>query len=210
MDSGTHEILFSGVKTQRVCSLTGTDYCACRASFLQQDCVKSIDTRHRRVTTAAGATLAYDVAIVAVGGVTNNYHIPGVDSYTWPFRTVADSLAIEQRFDELRHTQPSLQVVVIGGGISGVEALGESVATLPEIGQRFRFPSLRPAINGCPDFLQIDADLRLWPGTHRVDLYRRPGGTCITPKGVWLASGKRVPSAPHHLGRRACTLLPFA
>jgi NADH dehydrogenase FAD-containing subunit len=188
-----HEIL-SGVKTQRGLQLDRAKIIAQAGHRFVQDSVTKIDARHRRVTTAAGATLAYDVAVVAVGAVTNDYHIPGVESYTWPFRTVTDSLAIEQRFDELRHTQPSLQVVVVGGGISGVEALGELLRRYRDR-PKISFALVEASNQLMPGFpKQIDADLRRICQEHSVSIYSGDPVHRITPKGVWLASGKRVPS----------------
>ena len=189
-----HEIL-SGVKTQRGLQLDRAQIIAHAGHRFVQDSVTDIDTRRRHVTTFAGETLAYDVAIVAVGGVTNNYHIPGVDSCTWPFRTVADSLAIEQRFDELRHMQQSLQVVVVGGGISGVEALGELLRSYRDR-PKISFALVEASNQLMPGFpKQIDVDLRRICQEHNVSIYTGDPVERITPKGVWLASGKRVPSA---------------
>ena len=179
-----HEIL-SGVKTQRGLQLDRAQIIAHAGHRFVQDSVTDIDTRRRHVTTFAGETLAYDVAIVAVGGVTNNYHIPGVDSCTWPFRTVADSLAIEQRFDELRHMQQSLQVVVVGGGISGVEALGELLRSYRDR-PKISFALVEASNQLMPGFpKQIDVDLRRICQEHNVSIYTGDPVERITPKGVF-------------------------
>lgn len=189
-----HEIL-SGVKTQKGLQLNRAQIIARAGHRFMQDSVTRIDTRRHRVVTAAGESLAYDVAIVAVGGVTNNYHIPGVDRFTWPFRTVADSLAIEQQFDALRHTQPTLQVVVVGGGISGVEALGELLRRYRDR-PKISFPIVEAGNQLMPGFPKtIDADLRRLCQDHAVSIHTGDPVERVTPKGVWLASGKRVPSA---------------
>lgn len=188
-----HEIL-SGVKTPQGLRLDRSEIIARAGHRFVRDRVTAIDARLRRVTLAGGETLAYDVALVAVGGVTNNYHIPGVDDHTWPFRTVADSLAIEKRLKALQRPQAPLQVVVVGGGISGVEALGELL-------RRYRTrPHLSLAIVEAADQLMpgfpkaIDADLRRICQEHGVSVHTGEPVARITPKGVWLASGKRLPS----------------
>lgn len=189
-----HEIL-SGVKTPRGLQLDRALIVARAGHRFVQDSVTHIDARRRRVATAAGESLGYDVAIVAVGGVTNNYHIPGVDSHTWPFRTVADSLAIEQRLDALRRTQSALQVVVVGGGISGVESLGELLRRYRDR-PKISFAIVEASNQLMPGFPKaIDADLRRICQEHTVSIHTGDPVGRITPKGVWLASGKRVPSA---------------
>jgi NADH dehydrogenase len=188
-----HEIL-SGVKTPRGLQLDRAQIIAHAGHRFVQDSVTHIDARRRRVTTAAGESLAYDVAIIAVGGVTNNYHIPGVDSYTWPFRTVADSLAIEQQLDVLWHTQSAIQVVVVGGGISGVEALGELLRRYRDRA-KISFAIVEASNQLMPGFPKvIDADLRRICQEHTVSIHTGDPVDRITPKGVWLTSGKRVPS----------------
>ncbi len=189
-----HEIL-SGVKTPRGLQLDRAQIIASAGHRFVQDSVTRIDARRRRVATAAGDSLAYDVAIVAVGGVTNNYHIPGVDTYTFPFRTIADSLAIEQRLDAVRQSKSALQVVVIGGGISGVEALGEMLRRYRH-SPKVSFAIVEASNQLMPGFPKvIDADLRRICQEHAVSIHTGDPVKRITPKGVWLASGKRVPSA---------------
>ena len=189
-----HEIL-SGVKTPQGLQLDRAQIIARAGHRFIQDSVTHIDARRRRVVTAAGESLAYDVAIVAVGGVTNDYHIPGVDRYTWPFRTVADSLSIEQKLDILRHTQSELQVVVVGGGISGVEALGELLRRYRDR-PKLSFAIVEAGNQLMPGFPKaIDADLRQLCKEHKVSIHTGDPVGRITPKGVWLASGKRLPSA---------------
>ena len=188
-----HEIL-SGVKTPRGLQLDRAQIIARAGHRFVQYSVAHIDARRHRVSTAAGECLAYDVAIVAAGGVTNNYHIPGVDNYTWPFRTVADSLAIEQQLDIIRQTLSALQVVVVGGGISGVEALGELLRRYRDR-PNISFAIVEASNQLMPGFPRtIDADLRRICQGHNVSIHTGDPVNRITPRGVWLASGKRVPS----------------
>ena len=189
-----HEIL-SGVKTARGLQLDRAEVIAHAGHRFVKDSVVHIDTRRHRLTTVTGQSLAYDVAIVAVGGVANNCHLPGVDRYTWPFRTVADSLAIEQRLDALRHRPSTLQVVVVGGGISGVEALGELLRRYRDR-PKISFSIVEASNQLMPGYPRaIDADLRKICQEHTVSVHSGDPVDRITPKGVWLASGKRVASS---------------
>ena len=201
---GIHEIL-SGVKTQQGLQLDRAKIVARAGHHFVQNRVTHIDARRRRVTLAGGETLAFDTAIVAVGSVINNYHIPGVDHHAWPFRDVADSLAIEHRLQALRGKQAQTQVVVVGGGISGVEALGELL-------RRYRDRAdLSFAIVEASDHLmpgspkKMDTDLRQMCWAHNVAVHTGDPVSRITPKGVWLVSGKRLPS---HLTIWAAGLAP--
>jgi NADH dehydrogenase len=190
---GIHEIL-SGVKTPQGLQLDRAKIIARAGHRFVQDRVTHIDTRRRRVTTASGDTLSFDAAIVAVGGVTNNYHIPGVDSHTWAFRNVADSLAIAQRLQALRRTKSALQIVVVGGGISGVEALGELLRRYRDHAD-LSFSIVEASNQLMPGFpKKMDTDIRQMCAAHNVAIHTGDPVARITPKGVWLASGKRLPS----------------
>jgi NADH dehydrogenase len=126
--------------------------------------------------------------------VTNNYHIPGVDSHTWAFRNVADSLAIAQRLQALRRTKSALQIVVVGGGISGVEALGELLRRYRDHAD-LSFSIVEASNQLMPGFpKKMDTDIRQMCAAHNVAIHTGDPVARITPKGVWLASGKRLPS----------------
>jgi NADH dehydrogenase FAD-containing subunit len=190
---GIHEIL-SGVKTAQGLRLDRAKIIALAGHRFLKDRVTQIEARARRVTTAEGKTLVYDAAILALGGVPNNFHIPGVDQHTWPFRSVADSLAIEHRLEALLRKKTAIQVVVVGGGLSGVEALGELL-------RRYRsrsdlsFSIVEAGNQLMPGFpKKIDVELRQFCEIYGVAIYTGDPVSRITPKGVWLASGKRLPS----------------
>ncbi|WAJ43032.1 FAD-dependent oxidoreductase [Mycobacterium sp. Aquia_216] len=86
--------------------------------------VTDVDPNHRSVTTADGRTFAYDDLVLATGGVPLVPPIPGMTIGTGDlapnvvlFRTLDDSQAILRRA-----TSSEAPVVVIGGGLLGLEA----------------------------------------------------------------------------------------
>src|SRR3954470_8547893 len=96
----------------------------------------------RRVVhaTAAGGTaydLAYDHLVVALGGTTNQSLIPG-SAAAMTFKSMADALLLRnhlleafERADAAHDSaerQRCLTTVVVGGGLVGVELLGELTA----------------------------------------------------------------------------------
>jgi NADH dehydrogenase len=83
------------------------------------------------VTTDRGAPLPYDTLVVAAGNVSHDFGIPGVAEHAFAFKSVTNALAIRDhllsRFeaadldgDEIG----ALDVVVCGGGPTGVELAG--------------------------------------------------------------------------------------
>jgi NADH dehydrogenase len=99
--------------------------------------VDSIDLEARSVHTAEGVALTYDHLVVAVGAVTADYGIPGVNEHALGLKTLPDAVRVRNHilncFEEanriaLRGGQPDpalLTFVVVGGGPTGVEVAGE-------------------------------------------------------------------------------------
>jgi NADH:ubiquinone reductase (H+-translocating) len=110
------------------------------ARFIEAD-VDNVDVDRRVVhATAAGGTaydLVYDHLVVALGGTTNESLIPG-SATALTFKSMADALLLRnhllERFERAdAASDPAerkrlLTTVVIGGGLVGVELLGELTA----------------------------------------------------------------------------------
>jgi NADH dehydrogenase len=98
----------------------------------------------------AGYALPYDHLVVALGASTNERLIPG-SSNAFTFKTMADALVLRnhviEQFERADATSEStarrgcLTIVVIGGGLVGVELLGELTAFVEDV-LRF-YPRIR-------------------------------------------------------------------
>ncbi len=119
--------------------------CLRHARFIEAT-VEGVDVS-RRVVHAVAAEggiheLAFDHLVVALGGSTNQSLIPGSE-HARTFKTVADALLLRnhliERFERAdvetnpRRRQQLLSIVVIGGGLVGVELLGELTAFADDI-----------------------------------------------------------------------------
>lgn len=116
-----------------------------RARFIEAT-VESVDVERRVVHAAAAEGVVYDLPydhlVVSLGATTNESLIPG-SAAAFTFKTMADALVLRnhliERFEradavaepELRRRY--LTVVVIGGGLVGVELLGELTAFADDI-----------------------------------------------------------------------------
>jgi NADH dehydrogenase len=124
-----------------------------RARFVEAN-VEYVDVARQSVHAVApgGATydLAYDHLVVALGASTNEQLIPGAAN-AFTFKTMADALALRNHLIEQFEradaaSEPAtrrgcLTVVVIGGGLVGIELLGELSAFADDV-LRF-YPGLR-------------------------------------------------------------------
>lgn len=87
-----------------------------------RDRVSSIDATSRTLTTAAGRSLPFSRLVVATGGESESFGIPGVLEHALFFRTLQDVERLRQLVEALRQRRTSLQrLAVVGAGPSGVE-----------------------------------------------------------------------------------------
>jgi NADH:quinone reductase (non-electrogenic) len=124
-----------------------------RARFVEAT-VGSVDVQRQIVRAVAAegdeVDLPYDHLVVAVGASTNEQLIPG-SSNAFTFKTMADALVLRnhliEQFERADAASESttrrmcLTVVVIGGGLVGVELLGELTAFADDV-VRF-YPRIR-------------------------------------------------------------------
>lgn len=89
------------------------------------DAVVHLDSVEKFAVLASGAKVPFDFCIVAAGGVSNDMGIQGVNAHAFRFKSVRDSYQISSRLQKLADTKRFAQIVIVGGGIEGIEALGE-------------------------------------------------------------------------------------
>lgn len=92
--------------------------------------IVDVDPEERRIYAEGGASLSYDVLILAAGAVTNYVDLEGVREYAFPLKDVPDALNLRnhvlERFEEADcnpelQTSSALDTVIVGGGATGVE-----------------------------------------------------------------------------------------
>jgi len=119
-----HELL-SGVKTPDLLRLP-LDRSLGRAGHrFVRDTVTGIDADLREVSTRRHGALPYDALIVAMGGVDATRGVRGVVEHALPFKSVAQCDRIGRRLARLAARERPASIVIVGGGLEGVEALGE-------------------------------------------------------------------------------------
>jgi NADH:ubiquinone reductase (H+-translocating) len=94
-----------------------------------------IDLARREVRLHNQITVPYDSLVIAVGSITHDYGIPGVQEHTRPFKTLVDAMTLRARVVELfemaeqaetrEQRRRLLSIAVVGGGVTGVEVAAE-------------------------------------------------------------------------------------
>ncbi|HKR01843.1 MAG TPA: NAD(P)/FAD-dependent oxidoreductase [Pyrinomonadaceae bacterium] len=111
--------------------------------------------------------VAYDVLVLAAGGITNYWNIEGAEEYAMPFRKLAHADALRRRMtDALDQVPPdlapqdarrALTFAVVGAGASGVE-LATKMADL------LRDAFKRRALRGEPRVMVVEMGQTIVPG----------------------------------------------
>lgn len=119
--------------------LQGTSVC-----FLR-DTIENIDYTKKRVLLKNEGPVPFEYLVVTLGAVTNFYGLPGVQENSFPLKTLDDGLALQCHFEQLFRTRKEkndhskLNVVVGGGGFTGVEYACELPGYIRKLGQKYGF-----------------------------------------------------------------------
>ncbi|OGN09605.1 MAG: hypothetical protein A3C61_01650 [Candidatus Yanofskybacteria bacterium RIFCSPHIGHO2_02_FULL_39_10] len=99
-------------------------------NFIQAE-ISGVDIINKKVITKGEHALDYDYLVFGLGGETTDFNIPGVADYAYQFKSLDDSLFINQKLDELseqfakgNRTEP-FSFLICGGGFTGLELAAE-------------------------------------------------------------------------------------
>jgi NADH dehydrogenase len=100
----------------------------------RRDRVEGIDLAARRVHLAEGS-VEYDRLVLALGGITPSFGIPGVDAHALNYKSLEDGVLLRDHLIDLaehadHEPDPAarrrlLTICVVGGGYTGVELIAE-------------------------------------------------------------------------------------
>lgn len=90
--------------------------------------------------------VTFDYLILTLGSVVNYYHIPGLAQFSYPLKTLTDSLAINCHLDIYFQTlwkqnlKKRISIIVGGGGATGVEAACELPRYIDKLCKKYTYP----------------------------------------------------------------------
>jgi NADH dehydrogenase len=165
--------------------------------------VTAIDTGARTVTASGGVTYGYDRLVLASGSHVVKPTVPGLVKFGFDVDTHDGALALQRHLQKLAGAPPTpaaATVVVVGAGLTGIEAACE----LPT---RLRAPFSRGGLT--PRVILIDRNAAVGsdmgpsarPVIERalsdngVETRTAVGVTEVTERGVSLSSGERLAAA---------------
>ncbi|MCP1146350.1 NAD(P)/FAD-dependent oxidoreductase [Lysinibacillus endophyticus] len=105
--------------------------------------VKSFNVDNKEVFLADGSVLSYDNLVVALGSQTGFFGIPGLEENSMVLKSVDDAnriyAHIESKIEAYAQSKDlaDATIVIGGGGLTGVELVGEIVDNFPAIAKKY-------------------------------------------------------------------------
>lgn len=110
------------------CVMPTSNVCLLISSLLEKnnihfynDFVKKVDINNKTISTKNIKSISFDYLVLAVGSDSNFHNIYGAKKNTLPLKNHHDADLINEKIQYLTSTQKSGNIVVCGGGLSGVE-----------------------------------------------------------------------------------------
>ncbi|MBA9084727.1 NADH dehydrogenase [Fontibacillus solani] len=97
----------------------------------------------KEVKLSDGTTLSYDTLVVGLGSITAYFGIPGLEQYSMVLKSAEDANKIhkhiEDRIAKYAKTKDEADATILigGGGLTGVELVGEIVDQLPALTKKY-------------------------------------------------------------------------
>lgn len=184
-----HELI-SGQKQERDLRLGAARRIESVGHRFVQDEVMEIDVDARRVRGRSSGAHAFDSLVVATGGVDATRGVEGVERWAMPFKSVDDCARIGGHLRDLRAGGGPAEIVLVGGGLEGVEALGEILRAFP----RFRVR----LIDGGPRLLtsapeSLDRTVRRESRPFDVEFLVETRVREVRADGILTEAGEHVP-----------------
>jgi NADH dehydrogenase len=186
-----------------------------RSVFRRLRCVKvltaevaSVDVANHAVTTVEGETLRAQVLVIAVGAVPNFFDTPGAEEHALPLYSVTDATRLSTSLTRLldqadREPGVSVDLIVIGGGPTGVETAGAMAENVKFVVTKYFSPELAARchvhlVDMIPTVLNMFSSKSQEYTRQRltkigVQLHMGVGVTEVRTDGVTLADGTDIP-----------------
>ncbi|WP_164205643.1 NAD(P)/FAD-dependent oxidoreductase [[Micrococcus luteus] ATCC 49442] len=171
--------------------------------------VASVDAANRTVTTADGETHRAQILVVAPGAVPNFFNTPGAEEHAYPLYSVTDATRLGAKLTHLldeadREPGGSVDVVVVGGGPTGVETAGAMAENVKFVVPKYFSPELAARcrvhlVDMIPTVLNAFSEKSQQYTRKRltkigVQLHLGVGVTEVRDDGVTLADGTVIPT----------------
>ncbi len=101
-----------------ICIPYGQIFSGKNVNFIQAE-ISTVDLKTKNIKTKGGEVLPYDYLVIAMGGETADFGIPGVREYAYQFKSIDDAVAINLKIGKL------IKKMASRGEVSGGRALAD-------------------------------------------------------------------------------------
>lgn len=114
-------------------------------TFIQDKAIHWNPTK-KIITLRNHGQLSYDHLVFALGSVSNYYDIPGLEQFSYPLKTVKHAIGIQCDLDHYfqylwkEKRKKAVNLVIGGGGATGVEFAGELPRYVDKLCQKYHYP----------------------------------------------------------------------
>lgn len=124
---GLHELVSKKIRAKSIRINLAKLYRKHNIKFYREEAVE-VDPLEKSVTTMS-RKLGFDYLVIAVGGTTNYFSIPGAKANSFGLKTVKEALGIrtelKKQLDRAKYYNHPINIVVVGGGLTGIETAAE-------------------------------------------------------------------------------------
>ena len=129
--------------------------------------VNSFNVDGKKVELSNGKTLQYDTLVVALGSQTGFFGIPGLEENSMVLKSVDEANAIREHIEAriqayaTSKDEADATIVIGGGGLTGVELVGEIVDHFPKVAAKYgvKFEDLKiKLVEAGPKILPVFPD----------------------------------------------------
>jgi NADH dehydrogenase len=159
-----------------------------------RDFVTKVDGEKKRIDTATGQKFDYDFCIVAVGGVNNTFGVEGADQYAMPFKSVENCYLIGQKLAQLVKSGERTNIVIVGGNLEGIEALGEILRKYRKFAEVNIAVIEKSSRMLSGTIASVDSEIRGLCQPYNVSFHTGIGVEKVEEKTIHLSSEEILPS----------------
>jgi NADH dehydrogenase FAD-containing subunit len=166
---------------------------ACGHRFVRTQ-IETLDADAGEAWTPAGRCIRFDACIVALGGVNETYGVGGVERHAMPFKSVEQCRRIGIALKRLKSRDGGARITIVGGGLEGVEALGE-ILRRTRVEDRLSITIVEGGPRLMPDApAAVDRTIRKHCRRFDVTVWTGRSVTRVNTRSVTLDDRSRLPS----------------